>query len=302
MNNKCKNFNYSRIFPIFADKIQLVIYLKTCNNMKSIIRKFVGAALLLALPLSFTSCEDILGPWEKSHPAEAEVILPTAYMLKNVVDNGATVTIPYKIGDTEYTATFYKDGDNYVLKSGSGYEFLKYDKTNGLLVFTYKDAKGPLFDIYVDIENQSFFRIDYPIDPEGKPIAFDGKITVYDKVFTVSNSCPKSAIINNNGDQILYVYYAEGETWNDLLTRYSKTGNKELTSDGTKLLLSDGTTDESSDPAPTIAVCYVDPTNPEIKTAPGDLVLPTDEIGKKGGAVYNNMYVTIFMVAAAPIG
>lgn len=245
--------------------------------MKSIIRKFVGAALLLALPLSFTSCEDILGKWD--NPA----LKQAAITLKNAVDNGATVSIPYKIGDTEYTATFYKDGDNYVLQSGSGYEFLKYDSTKGWLVFTYKNpvTGDPLFDIYVDLENQSFFRIDYPLAPGATPITFDGKITVNNFSFTATNSCPKSVLITS-GDFDLYVYYADGEVWNDVLGRYTKTGHIELTSDETNLLFTDGTTP--------MTMHYVDPTSDTPPIA-GVKVAPTDEIGKQGGAAYNDKYI-----------
>ena len=246
--------------------------------MKSIIRKFVGAALLLALPLSFTSCEDILGKWDKPIPAIPEVIA-----LKNALDNGAQVAITYKINGNEYSATFLKEGDEYNLVSSGNPEeqMLTYDETTNRLIFSYiQDVPGggtaPVLQVYFDIAKTSFFAINLP----GFDNSFDGNLTIKGTTITIPNACPKKVLIKSS-DYDLYVNYAEGETWNNVLDRYSETGHNELILFTGNLMFNyDGGM---------VGVHYIDP-NSDTPPFAGEDVLPTDEIGKKGGAAYNDYY------------
>lgn len=245
MNNKCKNFNYSRIFPIFADKIQLIIYLKTCNNMKSIIRKFVGAALLLALPLSFTSCDDILGPWEKSNPSTPLPSTPEITLFKSILDTGSTLTAKFTIGGENYSVTFKKVGDKYTVQSDNPideklYSF-EYDETNKLLVLTKKydpDESGkyvPQAQLFFDPETDEYYIINAP----GFDTTFDGSVTVKKTIISLTNACPDKTVVDVYGwsdydKQFAYPYWtltinynkAKGDTWHNAVDRYKK--SKEL--------------------------------------------------------------------------
>lgn len=200
--------------------------------MKRIIRKIVGAALLLALPLSFTSCEDILGTWDKPVPAD---IPPAVITLKNALDNGAQVEFSYKIGDTEYTATFLKEGDVYNLV-GSGNpeeQMLTYDEDNNRLIFGYLeyvtgDVSGyfPVFYVFFDIATASFLEV----NPYGDLSSFDGNITIQGTTITLPNICPKVATIavKNAFSSVvefnLYINYAEGDTWQNVIDRLAPYG------------------------------------------------------------------------------
>lgn len=197
--------------------------------MKSIISKFLGAALLLALPLSFTSCEDILGKWDKPIP-------PAAITLKNALDNGAQVQFSYKIGDTPHTATFLKEGDVYNLVGDGNPEeqMLTYDEANNRLIFVYSKytmiGTFPKYDVaymaFFDIATTSFFEVDIVGN-----LSFDGNINIQGTTITIPNACPKEAIIalkdGSNGDAIIYkmnINYAEGDTWQDVYDRLASYG------------------------------------------------------------------------------
>lgn len=52
--------------------------------MKTKIKNLLGAAIMMVLPLSFTSCEDILGHWEKP---VADVFTPTTFKVFNPQTN-----------------------------------------------------------------------------------------------------------------------------------------------------------------------------------------------------------------------
>lgn len=196
--------------------------------MKSIIRKFVGAALLLALPLSFTSCDDILGPWEKSNPATPlpPTLPPEVITLKNALDEDTRVEFSYKIGDTECTAAFLKEDGKYKLVGGGDPELetLEYDAATNRLVFSYyvkDDVKRDLaLEVYFDIATSSFFVINIP---RFDNLSFDGKITIKDTTITLPNACPKKAVIAS-GDDKLIINYAEGDTWQDVYDRFVSCG------------------------------------------------------------------------------
>lgn len=52
--------------------------------MKTKIKNLLGAAIMMVLPLAFTSCDDILGHWEKP---VADVFTPTTFKVFNPITN-----------------------------------------------------------------------------------------------------------------------------------------------------------------------------------------------------------------------
>jgi hypothetical protein len=65
-NNLGKNLQISQKNLIFATRINNHI---TIRLMKSLLKQIVSGAMLLALPLILTGCEDILGKWERPTPS-----------------------------------------------------------------------------------------------------------------------------------------------------------------------------------------------------------------------------------------
>ena len=257
--------------------------------MKSIIRKFLGAALLLTLPLSFTSCDDILGKWDKPVP-------PAAITLKNALDAGAQVQISYKIGDTPFTATFLKDGDKYTLQ-GAGdpkSEKLEYDAAKNRLKYSYyyntmEEEENPYYlalEVFFDINTTSYFTINMP---GCEDYTFDGKINVKNYNISVPNACPKTAIIDYKSATIsLYVNYKEGETWEDVYNRYADCGHAHdmldinATDNSMEVILGSGTGSRHS-------LNYKGVATP--------IILKTAKVGKKDDADYTQHYDAIQIVA-----
>ena len=65
---------------IFAANINFINNFKTLQQMKTKIKNLLGAAIMMVLPFSFTSCDDILGHWEKP---VADVYTPTTFKVFN---------------------------------------------------------------------------------------------------------------------------------------------------------------------------------------------------------------------------
>ena len=248
--------------------------------MKSIIRKFVGAALLLALPLSFTSCEDILGKWDKPLP-------PAAITLKNALDENARVEFSYKIGDTQYTAAFVKENGKYNLVGGADplAEKLEYDAAKNRLVYTYSPDNGegnyPVLEVYFDIATTSFFVISFP---GLENLSFDGNINILDATITLPNAYPKQATIAK-GDDKLIINYAEGETWEKVAARYKSCNHTYwVYADEGFMKTHFG---NSENPSDWEKFYYVTPSNNPVSS--------TDEVGKQGGNNYTDEYEVLIL-------
>lgn len=69
---------------IFAANINFINNFKTLQQMKTKIKNLLGAAIMMVLPFSFTSCDDILGHWEKP---VADVFTPTTFKVFNPKTN-----------------------------------------------------------------------------------------------------------------------------------------------------------------------------------------------------------------------
>lgn len=258
--------------------------------MKSIIRKFVGAALLLALPLSFTSCEDILGKWDKPIP-------PAAITLKNALDNGAKVEFSYKIGDTQYTAAFVKVGDKYNLVGGADPEAekLEYDAATNRLKYTFLKDEGlgdgynPILEVYFDIATTSFFVISFP---GLENLSFDGNITILGTTISLPNAYPKKAVVAD-GDDKFVINYAEGETWEKVAARYKSCNHTYWVYADEGIMKTSFA--NSDNPVDWKNIYYV------ISGTPST-VASTDVVGKKGDDDYTNEYEAMVIVIAAPVG
>ena len=191
--------------------------------MKSI---FMGAAML-ALPMMLTSCEgtldDVFGEWDRPSKIPAEV-----FMFKKVLDEGATLTVSFKLNDSDASVTFKKEGDTYKVTSTLNPNNYAFTQINDDLVTLYiTDGNDHTFgQIFFKISDGSYYIVNN-IDAN---ITFDGKVSVNGISGTVTNNCPDNVLINIDTDGVtstyensLIIYYnkANSETWKDVIKRYN---------------------------------------------------------------------------------
>ena len=96
-------------------------------NMKRILGKLLGGALLFGLTMSLTSCEDVLGHWEKPTPnpitpgggtpvTPEEIIY--AFSLRNMADDADVTAELFKLTDQNGTEIAYATSDGkYTIKA-----------------------------------------------------------------------------------------------------------------------------------------------------------------------------------------
>lgn len=202
--------------------------------MKTIIKNLLGAAIMMVLPFSFTSCDDILGHWERPVPVQA-------FMFKQILDAGSSINVKFTVNDENFSVTFKKEGSKYTVQSDNPidekqYSF-EYDETNGLLVLTKKwdsDASGnyvPQAQLFFNPETNEF----YIINAFGFETIFDGNVTVNNLPGSLTDACPDKTQVAIYGYSTidsdftypwgtLTVNYnkAKGETWHNAVDRYKK--------------------------------------------------------------------------------
>ena len=188
--------------------------------MKSI---FMGAAML-ALPMMLTSCEgtldDVFGQWDRPSNIPAEV-----FAFKKVLDEGATLTVSFKLNDVDMELTFKKVGDNYVIQGDydPGMYFLRKVAGKDLIELTILEEVGG------NIVGQIFFNTSdgsyYILNHFNGNVVFDGSVKVMNISGTVTNLSPDKAVIAYNvlEETYLTICYnkSKGETWNDIVGKYA---------------------------------------------------------------------------------
>lgn len=188
--------------------------------MKSIIRKFVGAALLLALPLSFTSCEDILGKWDKPIPPAVQVALNAALV------NGAEVSISFQVNGTSYTASF-TNSEGFTLTGGAlptGYDYEFYEEA-GILNFELEDdSEHKCIAITFNTNDNTYAVYALP----GYSFEVE-KFKINNTGLTITNAYPKTVTIyyydstgSDGSEKELDINYKDDETWASVVDRYAK--------------------------------------------------------------------------------
>lgn len=251
--------------------------------MKSIIRKFVGAALLLALPLSFTSCDDILGKWDKPLPPAAQVALNAALV------NGAEVSISFQVNGTSYTASF-TNSEGFTLTGGAlptGYDYEFYEEA-GILNFQLKNGdEKECLEITFNTSDNTYAVYAVP------GFSFEvEKFKINNTNLTITNAYPKTVTIyyyDNTGtpasEKELVINYKEDETWEEVANRYGVSG--------VEVFLTAGDADYIQVVIPALSYtgnCIGYGTVPGYP-ATSALVPKTDKVGKKGTDNYEGKYI-----------
>lgn len=213
--------------------------------MMYIKKVFLWAALGLTATATLTSCEDILGHWEKPTPAVPASAVEDARVLGAALEAGATVSVNYTVGIKGYVATFQKNADDtYTLLSNTAaaagarattrmtltpdYTVPVGDAATGnvllqlmgdKLVFTVKTAAGaPIFKAEMNVAGGEVTVVNTNGDGLDCKI---GQVSVGDQAKAIVNPEMQTVKISDSDDMIKYaVKYSEGETWADVVKRY----------------------------------------------------------------------------------
>lgn len=215
--------------------------------MKQSMKHFLGGMLLLAMPLMMTSCEgtldDIFGEWSRptgqqnnQEPTKEELLSD----LSSALEEGAIVTITYTIDGVEYTSTFKRVGDEYILQSitpAAG----AMTRSDWILddTYTIKGLGGTVeyndYELHFTAEKNYDTQLDVSIEVANCAVttnfATDG--SVFDVVQV--NGKIANAIISNKSDTFTlytdsrkkvasYSFYP-GETWLALYERIVSSNN-----------------------------------------------------------------------------
>ena len=213
------------------------------------IQTLLMAAAMMAGPFVFTSCEDILGHWEKPAPAvitsdpTPETVVEDARALGAALEAGAMVAVNYTVGTSSYVATFQKNSDDsytlisnakvsaaravtraadppYTVPTGDGAAIgdkILLTLVGDQLVLTVKDTAGtPIFEAYLTIEAGKVVVINTNAGGLDCTII---SVSVNDQARDIKNTDMKSVKIEQ-GALSYFVKYSEGETWADVIKRY----------------------------------------------------------------------------------
>lgn len=200
--------------------------------IKQAIKTLMMGGAMMVLPLMFTSCEDILGHWEKPTPAEPSV-QEMLTNLSSALEEGALVTITYTVDGVTYTSTFKKVGDEYVEQS----------TTSAARALTRASTSIRALIYYLGADNSYNFRA-----IEGEKIVLNTQIDIATATTTTTFSSNgaafggmtingRKASLTSCNDSFIKVYQKgsgfflgiigcnQGQTWADLYKVESKNGN-----------------------------------------------------------------------------
>lgn len=189
---------------------------------KSILKKFIGLAMM-ALPILFTNCGNIDNPLENLGTQDTRV-------LAAALQEGALITYVYTVSGTEYSVTFKKVGDNYVLQTPAGTRGAgKKDVTHvscrdAELRLRVENDNLPRLEVRTDVNTAAteITRLDenYQI----KTILVNGGIlTEVDDALNAALNGPYvtlNFICGENSKNII-ISYNDGDTWKDHMSGVS---------------------------------------------------------------------------------
>lgn len=202
--------------------------------MKTKIKNLLGAAIMMVLPLSFTSCDDILGHWEKPVPQQVKMALTAALV------NGAEISVSFQINGVSYTAEFTKD-EGFFINGGTpptGYKYEFYEE-EGILHFELEDGSSNKCLVITFNTSDNTYAVyavpGYSFDVE--------KFKINNTNLTITNAYPKTVKIyyydtagTPESEKELVINYKDNETWENLIERYGLAGIGVLTDNGSENL------------------------------------------------------------------
>lgn len=215
------------------------------KSFKSIV---LGGAFLFGLSMFLTSCEDVLGKWEKPVPQVPTEVVEEAKVLGAALDEGAEVVVTYTVGNKQYKATFTKGaGDTYTLvkneeispataramtRTANPFSIVPTgDDANGNidlklvggnLVLTVKTAAGlPIFEAQMNVTSGEITVVN--TNAGGVDCKIGSFSAKGEEIKDIKNPEMLSVIIVLKGNQYP-IKYKENETWADVIERYKTLG------------------------------------------------------------------------------
>ena len=210
--------------------------------MKQTIKSLMMGAMMMALPFLFTSCEDILGHWEKPTPA-TPTVEEMLTNLSSALEEGALVTITYTVDGVTYTSTFKKVGDEYVEQSTTSASRALTRASSNILAQLHEFQKTINFQVVKDNKvvlnveinsNDGTYAETFGDGAELKGAAVNG-ISAF-----IINKCKKTITIRPEGGGAggASINYIDGDTWRNFYERQSKNGHMIVQIINEKVLLS----------------------------------------------------------------
>ena len=203
--------------------------------MKKLGLWMLAAILLCGSVVTFVACrgnslEDIIGNVDNGSGNSDEV-----NKLLALVQNAETITITVNYASVPTDLTFKKENGSFVFQVPDGASMGDYNTSNvklkienekELIFSVYslygENANAPFFAVIVDAEKKEYSRVNYNANYDFVSIKIDGQSV------DITDACPKKNLVVGN-EALFYVYYASGETWEDVAKRYSKAFGKDKT-------------------------------------------------------------------------
>ena len=196
----------------------------------------LAAILLCGSVVTFVACrgnslEDIIGNSDNTVPADL------IKELLGALDDNAEITFDIKYNGNAWHPVLKKDGDVFVLQNPSdnpdipsnSYHLnptLTYDVATKHIVLSvfdsYTDDLTPYIGIIFDVEKNTYAVVNYNANIDFLGITIknnEGK-----SVEKIKNGLAnKATVLNSDGtDELFYVYYNDGEKWDDIYNRYKE--------------------------------------------------------------------------------
>ena len=212
--------------------------------MKKLGLWMLAAILLCGSVVTFVACrgnslEDIIGNVDNGSGNSDAV---KKWILESLTDGAV-----FKIGFTDGTQTLYikyqydADGNVFTkIAEGSSANitpFINYDKETGIItakiVYSNGSTTEDRFGVIFNAQTNEYSKVNCNASYDFESILLCNDDEEIDLTAKLTDACPKKATVEGAAD-LFYVYYASGETWEDVAKRYTQVfGADKLLQEGT---------------------------------------------------------------------
>ena len=194
----------------------------------------LAAILLCGSVVTFVACrgnslEDIIGNSDNTVPEEV------IKELLGALDDNAEITFDIKYKGGEWHPVLKKVNGEYELQNpdvrpvtSSGFlnPALSYDAAKNHIIFAIIDThyNTPMIGVIFDVETNSYAVANYDSSVEflGVTIKGDEKVESNKIKNALAKTTTVVSVNNTDENELFYVYYNDGETWDDIYNRYKE--------------------------------------------------------------------------------
>ena len=218
------------------------------KSLKALFMASMLPFMMLMAAVTLTSCEgtldDIFGEWSRptgqqnNEPTKEELLSD----LSSALEDGAIVTFTYTIEGVEYTSTFKRVGDEYILQNTTPAATrtrsigTSSDYPEPRVYIVKNEAKGEtIMRMEVIINNVTYIDVSINVDNAEASSTYGRlydwysavNLSINDKPVDLKNGRPEFVDIKlENGQLLGEVYYFTGESWSDVTTASQENGGK----------------------------------------------------------------------------